>query len=373
MDAATALDRLPLEPLLGALGDARAWVVGGWVRDVLAGREPGTDLDVAVDGELEAVVERLERDRGIEVHIQHRRFGTATVGLDGLRVDLARTRRESYSAPGDLPEVEPAPIEEDLARRDFSVNAIAVELHAPHALLDPFGGIADIQARFLRVLHDASFADDPTRAIRAARYAARLGYEPEAGTLERLRGTDLGAVSADRRGAELARLAAEREAPDGFRLLNDWGVLAHDAERLALIAAIDRLASVPPFDADAADRSRAILLAADGGPRFEAALALAHTAPDRPSEGVRIAAGHSGAELLIAAAAGCAWLADYAREWRRVSLEIGGEDLIAAGVPEGPAIGIGLRGALQRKLDGGLTGGREAELEVAVALARDSL
>ena len=373
MDAATALDRLPLGPLLSALGDAPAWVVGGWVRDVLAGREPGTDLDVAVDGELEPIVERLERDGEAEVHTQHRRFGTATVDLRGLGVDLARTRRERYPAPGELPVVEPAPIEEDLARRDFTINAVAVELRAPHALIDPFAGNADISAGFLRVLHEDSFADDPTRAIRAARYAARLGYAPEPETLKLLRSADLATVSADRRAAELARLAAEREAPAGLRLLSEWGVLALGEERLELIAAVDRAASARPFDADAADRSRAILLVAEGGPRLEAALALARTDPDRPSEGVRLAAGHSRAELLVAAAAGCEWLTEYASRWRGVALEIGGDDLLAAGIPEGPAIGIGLRGALERKLDGGLSGGREAELELAVALARRSL
>jgi tRNA nucleotidyltransferase (CCA-adding enzyme) len=371
-DPAAALGRLPLGPLLEAL-DAPAWVVGGWVRDVIAGREPGTDLDVAVEGDLEPAIERLEAEDGVDVNTRHERFGTATVRLGELSVDLARSRRETYAVPGALPDVEPAPIAEDLARRDFTVNAIALALRAPHELLDPFGGADDVRSGTLRVLHNDSFVDDPTRAIRIARYAARLGYEPDPATLELLRATDLGTVSADRRAAELARLAAEEAAPAGFRLLDGWGLLEIGENRLELIEAVDRIGPEPPLEAGAADRSRAILLAADGGPRFEAALALAHADPDRPSEAVRLAAGHSGDELLLAAAAGCDWISDYAREWRGVGLEIGGEDLLAAGVPEGPAIGIGLRGALQRKLDGGLVGGREAELELALELAREAL
>ena len=343
------------------------------MRDVIAGREPGTDLDVAVEGELEPTIERLGAEAAVEVHTQHPRFGTATIRMDGLRIDLARSRRETYAAPGSLPDVEPASIEEDLARRDFTVNAIALALRAPHELLDPFGGADDVRSGVLRVLHDDSFVDDPTRAIRAARYASRLGYEPDPATLLLLRAADLGTVSADRRFAELARLAAEESAPAGFRLLDEWGLLAIGEDRLGMIDAVDRIAPEPPFAADAADRSRAILLAADGGPRFDAALALAHADPDRPSEAVRLAAGHSGAELLLAAAAGSGWIAEYAREWRGVGLEIGGEDLLAAGIPEGPAIGIGLRGALERKLDGGLVGGREAELALALELAREAL
>ena len=372
-DLPAALHELPLDPLREALGDADAWVVGGWIRDVLLGRGAGSDVDIAVEGELEPVLERLEAAHDVEVHDHHLRFGTATVRIGELHADLARTRTETYSRPGALPDVEPASMEEDLARRDFTVNAMALRVTDPHDLLDPHGGAGDLEDRLLRVLHGASFTDDPTRAIRGARYAARLGLEPEERTRELLQQADLGAVSADRRDAELARLAREDEAPRGFTLLDEWRVVSIPAERLELIEEVSRLASSPPFDADRRDRVAAILLAAAGGARLDAARALARTEPDRPSEAVRMAAAHSGPELLLAAADGCEWLVDYAREWRGVGLEIGGDDLVAAGIPEGPAVGIGLRGALERKLDGGLTGGREAELELAVALAREAV
>lgn len=375
-NVAVAIDRLALAPLVEALGAADAYLVGGWVRELVAGREPGGDLDVAVDGELEPVLERLEglqRPLEIEVHQHHQRFGTATVVLDGLRVDLSRSRRERYPSPGALPEVTPAPIEEDLGRRDFTVNAVAIGLRHPHDLLDPFGGVDDIRAAVLRILHDRSFVDDPTRAIRAARYAARLDLSSDPGTLVALRATDLTTVSADRREAELARLANEPRAARGFELLAEWGLIEAPPEALELVAAIDLLSAESPWSGDPPLRGRAILLAIEGGPQADSAMSLAQAEPERPSEAMRLAGGHQPAELLLAAAAGCAWIQDFAETWSRVSLEISGQDLIAAGIPEGPAVGAGLRGALERKLDGGLSGGREAELAVAIELAREAI
>jgi tRNA nucleotidyltransferase (CCA-adding enzyme) len=289
------------------------------------------------------------------------------VELGGLHVDLTRTRRETYEHPGALPDVEPAPIGEDLRRRDFTVNAMALDLRAPHELLDPYDGAADVAAGALRTLHDQSFVDDPTRALRAARYCARLGLAPEPRTLELLRDTDLDTVSADRRDAELARLAGEPAAPAGFRLLAEWGLLALDESALRLIEAVAAVAAETPWPDE---RAAAILLVASGGEPLDSALRLSRTEVDRPSEGVKLGRGHSRAELLVATAAGCEWLAEYANEWSAVSLEIDGEDLLAAGVPQGPAIGAALRETLERKLDGGLHGGREAELEVALAFAR---
>jgi len=369
---AEAVEGLPLGPLRAPLGAAGAYLVGGWVRELAAGRDPGGDVDIAVEGELEPLLDGLDPAVEVEVHGRHARFGAASVAIDGLRIDLTQTRRETYAHPGALPEVEPAPIGEDLRRRDFTVNAIAVPLARPDELLDPFGGVDDLRTGTLRVLHDGSFADDPTRAIRAARYAARLGLEPEPETRRLLAATDLETISGDRRDAELARLAAEDAAPRGFALLREWGVLAVSPSALDLIEAVGELAAREPWAGDPSIRSRAILMAADGGERAEAALRLAVAEPERPSEAVRIAAGHADAELLLAVAAGAAWIDEYLQSWREVSLEIGGEDLLAAGVPEGPDVGAALRGTLERKLDGGLSGGRDAELELALALARRS-
>lgn len=368
-----ALRELPIRPLREAIGDDGAWVVGGFVRDLLAGGEAPTDLDVAIDGDVEEIVGRLGSVAPVAIDAQHARFGTATVRIDGLSLDLARTRSEGYAHPGALPDVMPAGIDADLARRDFSVNAMAMRVDGEGELLDPFGGRADLREGVLRVLHGRSIADDPTRAVRAARYASRLGLEPEPGTLAQLRAADLNTVSEERRRAELTRLAAEASAAAGFRLLGRWGVLDLDDRRLDLVAAVDRLAAEPRWSDGAHLRTPAVMLAAAGGRSLERALKLAAARPERPSEAVRLARGHATEELLVAAAAGGDWVSDYVDRWREQRLLIDGDDLIAAGIPRGPAVGAGLQGALERKLDGALTGGREAELELAVELARRSI
>lgn len=367
-----SVDALPLDPLREALGEAEAWVVGGVVRDLLRGDTAPPDIDIAIDADLEPIFARLNSAAPIEIEANHVRFGTATLRSNGLTVDLARTRAETYPHPGALPEVEPAGIDADLERRDFTVNAMALPL-AGGELLDPYGGAADLEKGTLRVLHDGSFIDDPTRAIRAARYAARLNLLPDPHTLALLRATNLSSVSEDRRRGELTRLATEATAPKGFRLLVAWEILELTDDAVTLIAAINVLAAQPPWSADASLRTPAIILAADGGKRLEAALTLSRAEPERPSEAVRLAVGHAPEELLLAAAAGGAWPADYVGRWRGTRLEIDGNDLISAGIPSGPAVGAGLQGALERKLDGGLSGGREAELELALELARRAI
>src|SRR3954452_22153105 len=144
--------------LLPALeGLAPAYLVGGAVRDLLRGVEP-FDLDVAVAGDALDVAETVAERLGGEAQV-HDRFGTATVIAPGLTVDFARTRRETYAQPGALPDVEPAPLEDDLRRRDFTVNAIAAALSHDElgVLYDPLGGQADLRAGAIRVLHERSF------------------------------------------------------------------------------------------------------------------------------------------------------------------------------------------------------------------------
>ncbi len=157
------------------------FVVGGVVRDMLLGvdqaPQQSLDLDVAVDGDPTPYRTAITDAAGVAA-TRHDWFGTASVRLpDGASIDLARTRSERYPAPGSLPIVEPAPIDVDLARRDFTIHAAAVALSGPNSgwLLDPFGASADLDARVIRTLHRDSFRDDPTRLIRAARYAARIG------------------------------------------------------------------------------------------------------------------------------------------------------------------------------------------------------
>jgi tRNA nucleotidyltransferase (CCA-adding enzyme) len=357
------LERFPgIDGVRSALPGAEIFLVGGAVRDLLLGRGRA-DLDLVVEGDVGPLAAAL----GDDVR-RHAQFGTATVQLGELTVDLASARTESYPSPGALPEVRPATIAEDLARRDFTINAMALPLHGEASLLDPHGGLGDLGERLLRILHPASFIDDPTRALRAARYAARLELELEAATADAMAAADLGKVSADRVAAELRRIAAEGAPAQALRLAREWGQIEIDDERLRLVDQVERLLEHPEW-AEVAERTDTVLAAAtaDLGP----ARSLGSISGRKASDAVEAAHGHAGSDLALARALGAEWLDRYVAEWRTVRLEIGGADLLAAGVAEGPAIGRGLSAALRAKLDGELSGGREAELKFAVAAAGD--
>jgi tRNA nucleotidyltransferase/poly(A) polymerase len=361
---AEALERMhpELAPVREDGGDP-VYLVGGAVRDLLLGRGRA-DIDLVVEGNAAALAERL----GAEV-TSHERFGTAKVELDGHQIDIAGARSESYPQPGALPVVEPgADLAADLQRRDFTINAMAIPLWGEPRLIDPHGGQADLATRQLRVLHDDSFVDDPTRALRAARYAARFGFELEEHTAQLIREADLGTVSADRREAELLRLAAEENADKGFALLDEWGLLELRPQGIELATKTAELLDSDPWR-DAAPRGRAVLAAALGPPRGE--VPLAEAKPERPSQAVALAARHDEIELVLARALGAEWLDRYVEQWRDVALEIDGSDLIEAGLDQGPALGRGLEEALRRKLDGKISG-RDEELAVALDAARSS-
>jgi tRNA nucleotidyltransferase (CCA-adding enzyme) len=155
-----------------------AYLVGGPVRDVLRGATTG-DPDLAVQGNEHAFAASLARLLGAAL-IENERFLTWRLSLpSGHHVDLARLRTESYPQPGALPVVQPAAsIEQDLGRRDFTVNAMAFRL-ADGEVVDPFGGRADLGNSTLRILHDRSFIDDPTRVLRASRLSVRCGFSIE--------------------------------------------------------------------------------------------------------------------------------------------------------------------------------------------------
>ncbi len=350
-----------LEQVATGASDRSVYLVGGAVRDLLLGRARG-DIDLVVVGDAAELAARL----GADV-VEHERFATAKVRLDDHEVDIASARAETYPHPGALPVVEPAAdIEADLARRDFTINAMAIPLQGAAELVDPHGGQADLETGQLRVLHSGSLADDPTRALRAARYAARFGFQPEPGTLELFRAADLDTVSSDRREADLLRLAEEPNAAAGFELLSEWDLVEPRSGGVELAARVGDLLSAPPWR-DVAPRAQTVLRAVLGPIGREEELVTA--VPSQPSQAVEHAQGHDSAELALARALGAEWLDRYLLEWHLVGLEIDGEDLIAAGIPQGPAVGRGLAEALRRKLDGEIEG-RQDELEVALAAAR---
>ncbi|HEV7807645.1 MAG TPA: hypothetical protein VGO80_17630 [Solirubrobacteraceae bacterium] len=371
--------------LLDAIGEADgAYLVGGAVRDLLLGRVP-RELDVVVEGDVGALASALG-----DAATAHERFGTATVRDGDCRWDLAASRAEQYARPGALPDVRSAPIEQDLRRRDVTINAIALDLHsgdlraAEHAL-------DDLAARRLRVLHDASFRDDPTRLWRIARYAARLGFELEPHTA-RLAAEAVAAgvaerVSGARIGRELRLALAEPDPVAALEHAVALGLapwLQVDCERtvaaLALLPVGEGrcdlvvLAAALAESCDDADQrlagldftatERTVLRAAARAPQ----LAAATRAATQPSQLARALRGMPVEAVALAGAAGAA---EPVRRWldelRHVELAIDGDDLLAAGVPRGPQIGRRLAATLERRLDGEIGTDRAEQLAAALA------
>jgi len=394
---AVALERLRSVPgfarVLGALASLDAvFVVGGAVRDVLLGRSPG-ELDFAVEGDAVAAAELAASALEGEVGARHERFGTATVWWPGGAFDIASTRRERYAHPGALPDVQlgAASIEEDLGRRDFSVNALAVRV-GDGAGVAWAGALEDLEARRLRVLHERSFVDDPTRLVRLARYAGRLGFGVDPGTRALVDPDVLGTVSGERLGAEVRLLAAEPQ-PAGFVALEEIGLgkgVLHPAFALDPGLIERALDVLPPDGRRDLLALAAVLLAVPAGELSVRLDELAFPARDRAA--VLAAAGRS--EDLAAALAGAStpsavWellhregaetvalagaLAgpegrERARRWldelRHFRLAIDGDDLVAAGL-SGPAVGAALEAALRAALDGQAPG-REEQLAAAL-------
>jgi tRNA nucleotidyltransferase (CCA-adding enzyme) len=397
--------------LAGSRSDAPA-LVGGATRDLLLGRSP-RELDVVVGAEAATFAGELALEiAGASAAITvHDRFGTAVVEWDGGRIDIAERRAETYPHPGALPDVRPGSLEDDLRRRDFTVNSIAVVLGGSerghvHAAT---GALADLTAGRLRVLHERSFIDDPTRLLRLARYGARLGFQAEPRTAElaasALAEGALSTVSQARVGAELRLAVTEPDPLAALAALGELGVLAAIDPRLRFDDELAQrgLAMLPedgrpevlllavlllPLSLDTGRDGAADIGALLDGFEFttgerDAVLRTAERAPalvehlqeaDRPSrlaeaasastiEGVALAGALASERPPYGAAdAAHEWL----RRWRHVRLAINGDDLIAAGIPSGPEIGRRLAHALSRRLDGELADGREAELRAAL-------
>ncbi len=391
-----------MERLLPALeGLPPVYLVGGAVRDLLRGAKP-YDVDIAVEGDARSAARALSERLGGEVR-EYDRFGTADVIVGGQTLHLVSTREETYEAPGELPTVSPASLDEDLRRRDFSVNAMAIGLTGDDLghLYDPTGGLADMENGAIRVLHERSFLDDPTRLLRAIRYGTRLGFEldPETERLAReaVAADALSTVSGARIRDELMDLLRETDAPTAIERMRDLEIhsalhpeLDPDPELVASAAlgaaaigadpAVSALAALvesapekldlwladlhlPAEERDAASRAARV------APRIAMAL---REREHSPSE-LRELLGREPLEALALALALRApseavlrWVTDL----RGVGLEISGQDLLAAGVPEGPDIGRALEETLRRKLDGLVTG-RDEELETALLLARE--
>ena len=389
------LDMLRRAAAISAQGGAPLYLVGGTVRDVLSGLSP-TDLDLVAVGGAERLTDTLADDLGGEV-LSWSEFGTAKLSIPGLVVDLASARRETYQWPGALPSVVPGTIEDDLARRDFTVNAMAVSLQEDRwgELLDPHGGRADLRQKLIRVLHPRSFADDVTRILRALRYSHRLGYryEDETGKLWEDGLEYVETISGDRIRQELERMLRELDADRLLRSAQQSGVLAaiHPAIRpsRAALAEIWRLGfcefpevdlwrmglllvDVLPEEASSViDRLnlngrqarvlKDVIAIRDDFDRLEAP----GLRPSRLYELLRYRDETAvGVCALLANPPGADRLNQYLSVLRHVKPVLDGNDLMKLGVLEGPRVGELLSGILTARLDG-LVSTREEEETLA--------
>jgi tRNA nucleotidyltransferase (CCA-adding enzyme) len=400
-------DLTELAPVFEAVAAAAehyegVYLVGGTVRDILL-HEPSFDVDVAVEGDALALARTLADALGGRVR-PHEKFGTAVVvyGPDEKHVDVVTARTEFYDAPGALPSVEHATIREDLFRRDFTINAMAASLKGDDfgRLVDPFGGRRDLEARTLRVLHNLSFIDDPTRIFRGIRYENRYGFRMDEHTVALARACIemglVGDLSSTRLRDELIDLLEEREVEHSIHRLAELGAaravhpaLAADEEAVNLILRLRELDArydlgVPAWrlgltvlarrmSADEVygwlerlkvrrkDAER-IATAVTVGPRLVERLrsseldpaglvALAEPfAPDAP--------------LYALALSDDPRLHEYFSSLHAVRLEISGADLARLGLEESPRVGEVL-GELRRRKLNGLLDGRESELAAA--------
>ena len=413
----TAEDDLELLRSLGTLADERgvaACVVGGVVRDLFLGL-PNYDLDVAVEGDAIEFAKAAAELLGGSVKA-HTRFGTVILTMPGGRkIDLATARSEVYERGGALPDVTPGEMENDLRRRDFTVNSMAVVLNSSGFgdLLDPFGGRADLESRVLRILTDASFEDDPTRILRGVRFSARFGLSIETGTEALLRRavserlTDT--VSGERLLNELQLILGEDDPwPPVFRLI-DWGILSSMVEGWELpksvrgtIVEIDRLlnargetagpaperwlalfgALLWPLDPAvrgrvaerlAAGRRVRTLVSEMADLEREALPALSADEEPPRSRIYGLLRRFSAETLLLARAAApgtavAERVALYEERLAGTATALSGGDLAALGVTEGKAVGEILAALLDARLDGRVES-EEEERALALSLA----
>ena len=370
----TALDEL--RRLADEAGVA-AFLVGGPVRDSLLG-VPVNDLDISVVGDAPALAQSLANATGARLTV-HPRFGTASVIAAGCTVDLVTARRETYPKPAALPVVTAGSLADDLARRDFTVNAMAVPLAAAlEQVVDPHGGRADLDAGIIRTLHRESFRDDPTRIFRAVRYELRFAFRLSDDTRYDLESAvaagAIAMLSGDRLRHELDRILQETSPLPALQRAEALGVLTathpalsashlyglHDwtARPLAWLAALvwplheSTGSSVAVRLNTPTDWTRVI---SDTATLTERLPGLA-TERSAPSDVCALLDGLSpdalAAGTVLAPAPASERIRMYLGEWWTVAPLLRGPDLLALGVPPGPAVGEALRALRRARLDG---------------------
>ena len=372
----------------------RVYLVGGPVRDVLLGSRV-LDLDFSVEGDGIAIGKRLAERTGGKLTV-HPQFGTATVAMSQCRADLVTARREEYPAAGQLPHVTPGSIADDLERRDFSINAMAIRVWPEGGdLLDPQGGLDDLESGVVRVLHRRSFADDPTRMFRAVRYEQRYNFRIDGGTLSLMASAvslgDMDSVSGDRWLHEVEKILDEAEPGRLLLRASALGLLSGLHPSLGNDAGLRALASCGEEPHDPYEWLAALfgpLSARDGravAQRLRLTGRRAALARDTiklrdiEADVVKLAQRPSGLYRILKPFAPQAIAARtkltghpsarralslYLDELRFVRTSLNGDDLLEMGAFQGPQVGEILTQLLDARLDGKLSG-REDERALA--------
>ena len=419
--------RLSLLRELGILADEQGavlYLVGGVVRDLLLKRK-NWDLDLTVEGDGIAFAQLVANVYRADLAL-FERFATARLTLpSGVKLDIATTRRESYATPGALPDVRPASLDQDLYRRDFTINAMAIELNARRfgILHDSYGGRRDLKAKTIRVLHDKSFVDDPTRVFRAIRFAERFGFRLEVNTarllkdaaatdaIARLSGPRLcneilllsGESHPKRSFASLARLqllrfqhpnlsytrSAKRTVRSLSKALGWWArnCRRHPISRqlvylMALLDGVEQSVVEAVVARLMLSNEQAAKVRA-GGNRLENVVhALAHAQRMKQSEIYRCLSGlpDEALVLCLARTTGQAValarmkrrMLDYLNKLSKIKPVLRGDELLQLGIKRGPAVGALLVALLEAKLDGAIKTRRDEQTFVRRHLAKTS-
>ncbi|HET9199617.1 MAG TPA: hypothetical protein VFO84_01390 [Dehalococcoidia bacterium] len=376
--------------------DFDLYLVGGSVRDLIL-RRPSIDLDLVTKGPSAALAERIAQKTGGDVKV-YGRFATTCVTVGRVRVDVARTRSETYARPGALPDVTPGPLTADLVRRDFTTNAMALGLTGSHkgSLVDPAGGLEDLENRALRVIHDGSFVDDATRILRGLRLASRLWFDiqPETQRLMREQAHYLRAISGSRLRTELNFLLADVRPWRSLEGASDLGVLEvlvrglawdehrsdvaramHDVKRQDLPWAMLALLASTLDEVGAAEMTQRFSLGSRESRivRQSVQFASAVKAADRRAT-VDLALAVHGLEPAVTDAL-APLLLEPTDAQRLAGLiaarpSLRGGDLIALGLPEGPAVGR-ILDELRRATLSGAVSSRSDELALARTLINE--
>lgn len=386
--------------------NVRAHVVGGFVRDIFLGR-PNLDIDVVIEGDGVGFAIAASKRFGVRVKV-HRRFGTAILIMSRtLHIDITSARTEYYTRPGALPTVERSSLRQDLFRRDFSINAMAVCINPDcfGQIADPFGGLKDLERHNLRALHTLSFIEDPTRILRAARFEERYGFQLDPASEEfARRAVDiqlLKEVSGARIREEILDIIDEESPSAVFQRLLELGTLGAVFYAYADPSIVIRsLRSAERAYSEIAQwfvrtpRRRVALIASlvHGARKPIAERWLKHLRFGREYSGAAIAVAEKGSSLLKGLSnsrkmrdsrlyhllrpipdEALVWLWSmgdeksrsrvqrYIQKLSRIRCAVTGDDLTAAGLTPGPLYSAILAEALDIRLDGRAVG-REQEL-----------